>query len=59
MVKELTLTPNRELNQLIKEDNIEYFYKEFNGGHHWKSWKPLLGRYSLTILGDPINGKYV
>ena len=30
-------TPNRELNQLIKEDNIEYFYKEFNGGHHWKS----------------------
>ena len=28
------LTPNRELNQLIKEDNIEYFYKEFNGGHH-------------------------
>lgn len=53
------LTPNRELNQLIKEDNIEYFYKEFNGGHHWKSWKPLLGDILLQFLGDPINGKYV
>ena len=48
-----------QLNQLIKEDNIEYFYKEFNGGHHWKSWKPLLGDILLQFLGNPINGKYV
>ncbi|MDU1840141.1 MAG: alpha/beta hydrolase-fold protein, partial [Staphylococcus epidermidis] len=53
------LTPNRELNQLIKEGNTEYFYKEFKGGHHWKSWKPLLGDILLKFLSNQINGKYV
>lgn len=53
------LTPNRELNQLIKEGNIEYFYKEFKGGHQWKSWKPLLGDILLQFLSNQINGKYV
>ena len=37
------LTPNRELNQLIKQYHVKYEYQEFDGGHNWKSWKPMLG----------------
>ena len=37
------LTPNRELNALINQFDVRYHYQEFEGGHNWKSWKPLLG----------------
>ncbi|MCM3743791.1 esterase family protein [Sporosarcina luteola] len=33
------LTPNRELNQLIKSRGFSYFYEEFNGNHTWKYWQ--------------------
>ena len=36
------LTPNRELAEQIKKYNITYYYDEFEGGHQWKDWKPLL-----------------
>jgi len=33
------LTPNRKLMQIIKENNTEYFYDEFNGNHTWTYWQ--------------------
>lgn len=33
------LTPNRELNKLIKRRGFSYFYEEFKGNHTWKYWQ--------------------
>ena len=33
------LTPNRELNKLIKTKGFSYFYEEFKGNHTWKYWQ--------------------
>lgn len=33
------LTPNRELNNLIKRKGFSYFYEEFKGNHTWKYWQ--------------------
>lgn len=33
------LTPNRELNKLIKSKGFSYFYEEFSGNHTWKYWQ--------------------
>ncbi|MFS0688422.1 esterase family protein [Sporosarcina sp. 179-K 8C2 HS] len=33
------LTPNRELNKLIKRKGFSYFYEEFKGNHTWKYWQ--------------------
>ncbi|MCM3636969.1 esterase family protein [Sporosarcina luteola] len=33
------LTPNRELNKLIKRRGFSYFYEEFDGNHTWKYWQ--------------------
>ncbi|HCZ3220566.1 TPA: esterase family protein [Staphylococcus aureus] len=44
------LTPNRELAEQIKKYNITYYYDEFEGGHQWKDWKPLLSDILLYFL---------
>lgn len=36
------LTPNRELNEEIEYTPYLYTYKELEGGHIWKTWKPEL-----------------
>ncbi|MFC5604608.1 alpha/beta hydrolase [Sporosarcina koreensis] len=33
------LTPNRELNKLIKRKGFSYYYEEFKGDHTWKYWQ--------------------
>ncbi|QDW84969.1 esterase family protein [Staphylococcus pasteuri] len=48
------LTPNRELNQLIKQYHVKYEYQEFDGGHNWKSWKPMLGDILKYFLDKEI-----
>lgn len=48
------LTPNRELNQLIKQYHVKYEYQEFDGGHNWKSWKPMLGDILKYFLDEEI-----
>ncbi|MEK5198170.1 esterase family protein [Staphylococcus sp. FSL H8-0121] len=48
------LTPNRELNQLIKQYHVKYEYQEFDGGHNWKSWKPMLGDILKYFLNEEI-----
>ena len=48
------LTPNRELADLIKDYDVDYYYTEFEGGHSWKSWKPLLGDILEYFLSDVI-----
>lgn len=34
------LTPNRTLNELVKQTNADYIYEEFKGNHTWKYWQP-------------------
>lgn len=36
------LTPNRELNEFLELEPLEYEYRELDGGHVWKTWKPEL-----------------
>ena len=36
------LTPNRELNEFLQYEPLEYEYHELEGGHVWKTWKPEL-----------------
>lgn len=36
------LTPNRALNEVLDAEPLEYVYKELEGGHIWKTWKPEL-----------------
>ena len=36
------LTPNRELNAVLENEPLEYTYRELEGGHIWKTWKPEL-----------------
>ncbi|MFA7744179.1 alpha/beta hydrolase [Salinicoccus roseus] len=36
------LTPNRELNEYLATQMLEYTYRELEGGHNWKTWKPEL-----------------
>lgn len=48
------LMPNRELNQLIKQYHVKYEYQEFDGGHNWKSWKPMLGDILKYFLNEEI-----
>lgn len=33
------LTPNRKLNELMKEKGFSVFYDEFKGNHTWKYWQ--------------------
>ena len=50
------LTPNRKLSNLIKQDNsVTYVYNEFNGGHNWKSWKPMLGDILYYFLKNSVD----
>lgn len=48
------LTPNRELSEIIKGYDMDYYYTEFEGGHSWKSWKPMLGDILKYFLSDVI-----
>ena len=36
------LTPNRAFSELLQKYNITYEYRELEGGHTWKTWKPHL-----------------
>lgn len=45
------LTPNRELNELMKNKGFSLFYEEFNGDHTWKYWQPDLKRALLMNFG--------
>jgi len=45
------LTPNRELNKVMKEQKFSVFYEEFDGGHTWKSWQPDLNRVMKMMFG--------
>lgn len=45
------LTPNRQLQQLLKEKNFNTFYEEFDGNHTWKYWKPDLERALIKNFG--------
>lgn len=36
------LTPNRKLNEYLSGEPLEYEYRELDGGHIWKVWKPEL-----------------
>lgn len=44
------LTPNRKLNAVLKEEPLEYEYKELEGGHIWKTWKPELKNVLLYFF---------
>lgn len=46
------LTPNRELAELIDNHGIVHVYKEFDDGHNWKSWKPLLDDILIYFLNE-------
>ncbi|MBO1199364.1 esterase family protein [Staphylococcus simiae] len=48
------LTPNRELYHLLSQYNMTYHYEEFDGGHQWKSWKPLLPQILTYFLHEKI-----
>lgn len=45
------LTPNRQLNALIKEKGFPYFYEEFKGNHTWKYWQPDVRRAIAMVYG--------
>jgi len=45
------LTPNRELNELMKNKGFSLFYEEFKGDHTWKYWQPDLKRALLMNFG--------
>lgn len=45
------LSPNRELNQLMKEKSFPIFYEEFDGDHTWKYWQPDLKRALIQNFG--------
>lgn len=49
------LTPNRELNSIIKANGFTYHYLEFEGGHRWKSWQYLLDEMLKYFLSDNIS----
>ncbi|MHC0552967.1 alpha/beta hydrolase-fold protein [Salinicoccus sp. CNSTN-B1] len=36
------LTPNRKLHEHLSTRLLEYKYEELDGGHIWKTWKPIL-----------------
>ncbi|WP_411843656.1 alpha/beta hydrolase [Salinicoccus sp. HZC-1] len=38
------LTPNRKLNEYLSDQPLEYEYRELEGGHIWKTWKPEIER---------------
>lgn len=44
------LTPNRKLNAVLEEEPLEYEYKELEGGHIWKTWKPELKNVLLYFF---------
>ncbi|HEX5563607.1 MAG TPA: esterase family protein [Sporosarcina sp.] len=47
------LTPNRELNKLIKRKGFSCFYEEFKGNHTWKYWQqdvPRAIKYSFRDI---------
>ena len=48
------LTPNRDLATVIKDKGLTYHYLEFEGGHNWKSWKPLLSDILKYYLSDEL-----
>ena len=54
MVKRANFLTNRELSELIKGYDMDYYYTEFEGGHSWKSWKPMLGDILKYFLSDVI-----
>jgi enterochelin esterase-like enzyme len=43
------LTPNRKLHDVLSDEPLEYVYKELDGGHIWKTWKPELAE-ALTYF---------
>ncbi|MFC3420122.1 alpha/beta hydrolase [Salinicoccus hispanicus] len=45
------LTPNRKLNDYLSSEPLEYTYRELDGGHVWKSWKPELEPALKHFLG--------
>ncbi|GKV54786.1 hypothetical protein NCCP2222_07330 [Sporosarcina sp. NCCP-2222] len=46
------LTPNRLLNEAIKEKGFPYFYEEFEGNHTWKYWQKDVKRALLKSYND-------
>ncbi|UDI78696.1 esterase family protein [Staphylococcus taiwanensis] len=48
------LTPNRALSKAIQQKDVTYHYQEFEGGHNWKSWKPMLPEILTYFLSDEI-----
>ncbi|MCJ1656746.1 esterase family protein [Staphylococcus sp. NRL 16/872] len=48
------LTPNRALSKAIQQCGITYQYTEFDGGHNWKSWKPMLADILNYFLNEEI-----
>ncbi|GGG88115.1 esterase family protein [Staphylococcus pragensis] len=48
------LTPNRALAKAIEQCSITYQYTEFDGGHNWKSWKPMLDDILNYFLNEDI-----
>lgn len=45
------ITPNRELNKILRENPLDYTYFELeNGEHTWKYWQKDLPRALTTIL---------
>ena len=49
------LTPNRELHELLVQNNVTTQYQEFDGGHRWKSWQGLLEELLIYYLSDDIS----
>ena len=45
------LTPNRELNKALEDEPLEYTYRELEGGHIWKTWKPELKNVLTHFFG--------
>lgn len=45
------LSPNRQLHQMMIQQNFSVFYEEFDGGHTWKYWQPDLERGMKMMFG--------
>ncbi|TDL93371.1 esterase family protein [Macrococcus brunensis] len=46
------LTPNRSFHSELNNRGIEHEYRELDGGHTWKTWKPEIASILLYFLGE-------
>lgn len=45
------LESNHALGAVLREKHIRHFYREFDGGHNWISWRDQIGQSLRAVLG--------